>query len=91
MRMEVRARQTPSLPYDPSAPKKATNLSVNSDLLQKARALGINLSGVLETTLAALLVQRQRELWLAENREGIEAYNEHLERHGLWNEGLRSF
>jgi antitoxin CcdA len=90
MRMDTRFLPTSSL-FDRSAPKKATNLSINSDLLQKTRALGINLSGVLEETLAELLARRQQELWLAENREGIEAYNEHVERHGVWNKGLRSF
>lgn len=30
--------------YDPDAPKKATNLSINSDLLAKVRKLDINLS-----------------------------------------------
>jgi antitoxin CcdA len=33
--------------YDSQAPKKATNLSINSDLLNRARALDINLSAVL--------------------------------------------
>jgi antitoxin CcdA len=30
--------------YDIAAPKKATNLSLNSDLLEKARGLKVNLS-----------------------------------------------
>ena len=30
--------------YDFEAPKKATNLSLNSDLLKRSRALNINLS-----------------------------------------------
>ena len=34
--------------YDINAPKKATNLSLNSDLLQKARSLKVNLSATLE-------------------------------------------
>lgn len=91
MRMEARAHLSPSLGFDPSAPKKATNLSINSDLLQKTRALGINLSRVLEETLVEILARRQRDLWLAENREGIEAYNDEVERSGVWSEGLRSF
>ena len=37
--------------YDIHAPKKATNLSLNSDLLQKARNLKINLSATLEQAL----------------------------------------
>ena len=34
--------------YDLEAPKKATNLSINSDLLKKAKALDINLSAPLD-------------------------------------------
>ncbi|CAI4162206.1 hypothetical protein ALT717_470002 [Alteromonas macleodii] len=37
--------------YDIHAPKKATNLSLNSDLLQKARDLKVNLSATLEQAL----------------------------------------
>jgi antitoxin CcdA len=33
----------------------------------------------------------RRELWLAENREAIEAYNEHVSRHGVFSDGLRGF
>ena len=37
--------------YDFDAPKKATNLSLNSDLLKKTKALNINLSATLEQAL----------------------------------------
>ena len=40
----------PSL-YDQNAPKKSTNLSINSDLLAKTRAMKINLSATLEKAL----------------------------------------
>lgn len=77
--------------YNPQAPKKATNLSVNSDLLGKARDLNINLSATLEQALIDMLRQRQREQWLAENRKAISAYNEHVEQHGVFSDGLRTF
>ncbi len=37
--------------YDSEAPKKATNLSLNSDLLKRSRELNINLSATLEQAL----------------------------------------
>jgi antitoxin CcdA len=77
--------------YDAQAPKKATNLSINADLLSKAKELDINLSATLEHALAETLKKRQREQWLAENREAIEAYNEHVGKHGVFSDGLRSF
>ncbi|MDT4855617.1 Post-segregation antitoxin CcdA [compost metagenome] len=77
--------------YDPSAPKKAANLSINSDLLSKARELDINLSATLEQALADALKSRQRELWLAENRAAMAAYNQHIEADGVFSDDLRSF
>ena len=50
--------------YDPHAPKRAAYLSVNGDLLRKAKDLHINLSTTLEQALAEALKQKQREQWL---------------------------
>ena len=77
--------------YDDAAPKKATNLSVNSDLLRKARDLDINLSSVLEQALEQTVMRRLAEQWLEENRSAIESYNEHVERHGVFSDGVRGF
>lgn len=88
--MRMDSRGTP-LPYDTKAGKKATNLTVNSDLLRRAREMDINLSAVLEDALLAVVKRRLRERWMAENREAIAAYNEHVEAHGVFSDGLRSF
>ncbi|MGE5825066.1 MAG: type II toxin-antitoxin system CcdA family antitoxin [Bacteroidota bacterium] len=29
--------------------------------------------------------------WLARNRAALDAYNEHVEKHGVFSDGLRSF
>ena len=44
-----------------------------------------------ELALAAALREKQRTQWLAENRTAIEAYNDHVEKHGVFSDGLRSF
>lgn len=77
--------------FDPRAPKKATNLSINEDLLRRARALEINLSATLEHALAEVLKMKQREQWLAENQAAMAAYNEQVEREGVFSDGLRDF
>jgi antitoxin CcdA len=77
--------------YNLNAPKRAANLSVNGDLLNKAKDLDINLSATLEQALAEALKKKQREQWLAENRNAINAYNEHVEAHGVFSDDLRSF
>ena len=79
------------LPYDSQAPKKPTNLSINSDLLQKAKVMNINLSATLEQALTDLLLQKEREQWLQENKQAINQYNDFVEANGVFSDGLRSF
>lgn len=80
-----------NLVYDTQAPKKPTNVSINSDLLTKAKALKINVSATLESALADIVAARQRELWKEENRSAIEAYNQLVEKTGVASDGMRSF
>jgi antitoxin CcdA len=77
--------------YDASAPKKSTNLSINSDLLQQAREQRINLSQTLENRLAEILRDEKRRNWQEENREAIEEYNRRIEAGGVFSDGLRQF
>ena len=77
--------------FDIHAPKKPTNVSINSDLLAKAKELKINLSATLEATLSELVSARQRELWKQENKIAIEAYNQLVEENGIFSDDLRSF
>ena len=72
-------------------PKRATNVSVRSDLLAAAREAGVNLSATLERALAAELASLKRAKWREENREAIAAYNEHVDEHGTFSDGVRSF
>ena len=77
--------------FDIQAPKKPTNLSINSDLLVKARELNINLSATLEAALTEQLKQKQRELWRKQNAKAIQAYNRFVEEQGVFSDELRSF
>jgi len=77
--------------YDTQAPKRAANLSINADLLSKARDLNINLSATLEQALVEALRKKARDRWVAENKAAMEAYNEYVDKHGAFSDGLRSF
>jgi antitoxin CcdA len=77
--------------YDTNAPKKPTNLSVNSDLLHKAKALKINLSATLEAALLNELKAARRDKWLAENKQAIDACNKLANTHGLFADKHRVF
>ena len=84
------ARQTMAA-YDVSAPKRATNVSINADLLAQARQCGVNLSQALEDALKTRLAEERRRKWLEDNLEAIQDYNKHFEKYGLWSDGLRMF
>ena len=77
--------------FDQGAPKKSTNLSINSDLLRQAKERHINLSQALELRLAELLREEKRRNWQEENREAIEDYNRRIEASGTFGDGLRRF
>ncbi len=72
-------------------PRHAVNLTVISPLVQENKQLEINLSREFEAHLADLVRQPKQAKWLAENREAIDAYNLHIERDGVFSDGLRGF
>lgn len=80
-----------NLLFNPSAPKKSANLSINADLLQQAKQLNINLSQALEQRLAEIVRQEKRSQWLAENQDALEEYNRRIEKRGTFSDGLRRF
>ena len=77
--------------YNYDAPKKPTNLSVNSDLLKKTKALNINLSATLEQALRAKLAETEASKWKEENKQAIQAYNNFVEENGLFADEHRQF
>ena len=94
--MSVPARRRPS----PAPEKRArarrarkapTNLSLRIDLVQRAKALDLNLSDVLERALEKAIREEEQVRWLAENKEAIEQYNAFVEEHGYFGEEFREF
>ena len=77
--------------FDLNAPKKSTNLSINSDLLDKARALKVNLSATLELALKEKLAAIKSENWAKENERAIKVYNDFVDQHGYFGEEYREF
>jgi antitoxin CcdA len=75
--------------FDSSAAKKPTNLTVNSDLLSRARKLNINLSATLEKALVAELKNAEKQSWLKKNKKAISALNNLSEKHGLFSDIYR--
>lgn len=77
--------------FNPEAPKKPTNLSLNSDLVQKAKEENINLSSVVELAIAEELKKRREKQWKENNKEAIQNYNDLIDNIGLFSDGIRSF
>lgn len=77
--------------YDKNAPKKATNLTVNSELLVTAKGMRINLSATLEQALLEVVRQKRREQWRQENKSAVEDYNAKVEEAGVFSDSLRGF
>jgi len=73
------------------SPKAPTNLSLPVELVRRAKALGLNLSQVVERALAAAIRDAEQARWRSENEQAIEHYNEFVERHGAFSDGLRAF
>ena len=71
--------------------KRATNVRVRSDILAAAREAGVNLSATLERALMEELAEARRKKWRQENCGAIAAYNEHVEKHGMFSDDVRSF
>ncbi len=66
-----------------NAPKKATNLSLNSKVLEAARELGMNVSQAVDGLLAEEVKRRYWERWREENRQAMTAYNLRIAKEGL--------
>ncbi|MGV0035663.1 MAG: type II toxin-antitoxin system CcdA family antitoxin [Candidatus Azotimanducaceae bacterium WSBS_2022_MAG_OTU7] len=63
--------------------RKPTNLSLDSELLNEAKALGINISRSAEAGIEAS-VRHQKQLdWLKENTAALASSNDYVEKHGL--------
>ena len=77
--------------YDKTAKKKATTLSINSDLLRQVKELNINISATLQDALEEKLVLQKQKNWQKENKKWIEDYNKHIKEDGLISDELRSW
>ncbi|MCB2261470.1 MAG: type II toxin-antitoxin system CcdA family antitoxin [Candidatus Thiosymbion ectosymbiont of Robbea hypermnestra] len=77
--------------YDDTASKEATNLSINSELLAKARKLNINLSATLEHVLEDELRKAEQANWRETNKKAIDELNKSADKNGLFSDAYRDF
>ncbi len=82
---------TPPPHFDPEAPKKPTNLSLNQDLVRVAKAHGLNVSRIAEAALAEAVREKERQAWIEDNAEAVERYNDRIRSRGAFSDALRRF
>jgi antitoxin CcdA len=63
--------------------RRPTNVSLDAELVEEARTLGINISRACEEGLERTVREERRRRWIEENREAMDAYNEFIREHGL--------
>lgn len=67
----------------PSPRRRATNVSLDTTLIDEAKKLGLNLSRACESGLAARIAEERARRWRAENGEAIASSNAFVETNGL--------
>jgi len=67
------------------------NLTLNSEVAETARALGLNMSRLAEAAIAEATKAERNRLWRAENQGAIAAYAEEVTKDGLPLAQFRSF
>ncbi len=75
----------------PSPRRRATNLSLDPELVEEARGLELNLSRILEEHLREVVRLERARRWLTENRAGLEAFERFTEKNGIFNEDDREW
>lgn len=71
------------LTKSPKPQRKATNLSIDQNLIAEAKALDLNVSRVAEEGIAAAVREEKNRRWKEENKEAIESWNEWVRENGL--------
>ena len=73
----------------PPPKKRAVNVFVDTELIDEARRMRINLSETLEWRLRTMVRADQERRWLEENRAAIASINSFIDAHGLLASRLR--
>ena len=66
-----------------AARKKATNLTLDPELLEQARVLEVNLSRAAEDGVREAVARARAERWRTENAAALRSSNAYVDEHGL--------
>ncbi|HDU7915713.1 MULTISPECIES: type II toxin-antitoxin system CcdA family antitoxin [Serratia] len=71
--------------------KKTVNVTIDRDLFQRAKSLGVNVSSVLTDALSVRVRDIEIQQWRDQNREALEELNRITEENGLLSDEYRTF
>ena len=75
----------------PGGRKKNVTMSISAEVIETAKAHGLNVSAVSEEALRKAGAEARRAAWLEENREALAERDAWIEEHGLPLEKERLF
>lgn len=67
------------------------NLTLDADVAETARSLGLNMSRLAEAAISEASKIERNRLWREQNQESIDAYSKEIEREGLALSEYRTF
>lgn len=67
----------------PKPTRKATNLSLDQNLIAEAKVLELNVSRIAEEAIADAVRAEKNRRWKEENRAALESWNEWVRDNGL--------
>ncbi|QKO38378.1 type II toxin-antitoxin system CcdA family antitoxin [Serratia marcescens] len=71
--------------------KKTVNVTIDRDLFQRAKSLGVNVSSVLTDALSVRVRDIEIQQWREQNRAALEELNRITEENGLLSDEYRTF
>ncbi|WP_454877767.1 type II toxin-antitoxin system CcdA family antitoxin [Serratia inhibens] len=71
--------------------KKTVNVTIDRDLFQRAKSLGVNVSSVLTDALSVCVRDIEIQQWREQNRAALEELNRITEENGLLSDEYRAF
>lgn len=75
----------------PMGARKPLNLSIDAELIDRAKGLDINLSQALESKLRDIVRDEETARWQREHKGAIEAWNRWVEENGIPLDDLRAW
>jgi antitoxin CcdA len=76
--------------YDPKASKRPVNVTLNSDLVTRARAEGLNLSSIAEEAVAVALGRIAQKNFEREIAQACRIHEQYLTEYGSLGDAVRA-